>query len=76
MVRICRASPDISLREMAESSLKIDPNNANPLIVLMHRFEYVSTNPAMALAPRIPEIDPISPCALYLFSIASLLYFY
>ena len=76
MVEICPLSPDISLHEMAENSLKIDPNNANPLIALVHRLEDVSANPAMALAARIPEIDPTSPYAPYLFSIAPLLYFY
>ena len=34
MIEISPASSDNILREMAESSLKIDPHNANPFIVL------------------------------------------
>ena len=69
MVEILPTSSDISLREMAERSLEIDRNNANPFIVLIYRAKDVRANPAMTLAARIPEIDSTSPYAEYLFSI-------
>ena len=78
MIEISPASSDNILREMAESSLKIDPHNANPFIVLAHRL--ADENPVdpknlfdepsgVAVSARIPEIDPTSPYAPYLFSI-------
>ena len=76
MVEFCPASPDmdISLREMAESSLQIDPQNANPFIALVHRLgdecPFEPKNPfdeTMVVAARILEIDPTSPYAPYLF---------
>ena len=84
MVEFCPASPDmdISLREMAESSLKIDQHNANPFIVLVHRLigegEGVRLQNTLVgeMAARIPEIDPTSPYAPYLFSLFLFLYFY
>ena len=78
MIEISPASSDNILREMAESSLKIDPHNANPFIVLVHRLGaktlFDPKNPfdepmAVAMGARIPEIDPTSPYASYLFSI-------
>ena len=72
MIEILPASSDIVLCEMAESSLKIDPHNANPFIVLAHRLRKECAYPfaeAMAVAARIPEIDPKSPYAPYLFSL-------
>ena len=65
MIEILPASSDI--REMVENSLKIDPHNANPLIVLVHQLDSKSAHEVMAA--RIPEIDPTSPYAPYLFSI-------
>ena len=85
MVQIWPASssPDISLREMAESSLQIDPQNANPFIALVHRLgdecPFEPKNPfdeTMVVAARILEIDPTSPYAPYLFSLFLFLYFY
>ena len=78
MIEMLPASSDNILREMAESSLKIDPHNANPFIVLAHRL--ADENPVdpknlfdepsgVAVSARIPEIDPTSPYAPYLFSI-------
>ena len=71
MIEIWPTSTDIGLREMAESSLQIDPHNANPFIVLVHRLcaKNASGNEAMVLSARIPEIDPTSPYAPYIFSI-------
>ena len=72
MVEIWPASSDISLCEIAESSLKIDPHNANPFSALVHRLcdeGAAGVNPfGDAMASRIPEIDPTSPYAPYLFS--------
>ena len=71
MVEIWPASSDISLYEIAESSLKIDPNNVNPFCALVHRLCDEGTagaNPfGDAMAARIPEIDPTSPYAQYYF---------
>ena len=67
MIEILPASSDI--REMIENSLKIDPHNANPLIVLVHQLDSKSAHEVMAA--RIPEIDPTSPYAPYLFSLLS-----
>ena len=79
MVEICPASPDISLREMAESSLKIDPHNANPFIVLVYRLidERVhQQNPLVEeMAARISKIDPTSPYAPYIFIHYSLFFY-
>ena len=72
MAEIWPASSAISLREMAESSLKIDPHNANPFIVLAYRRDIESPNSfCKAMAARILEIDPTSPYAPYLFSLIS-----
>ena len=73
MIEILPASSDNILHEMAENSLKIDPHNANPFIVLVHRLidERVhQQNPLVEeMAARISKIDPASPYAPYLFSI-------
>ena len=71
MVEICPKMLDIVLREMAENSLKIDPHNANPFIVLVYRLidERVhQQNPLVEeMVARISKIDPTSPYAPYLF---------
>ena len=76
MVEIWPASSDNILCEMAESSLKIDPQNANSFSALVHRLINENAEAAMALAARIPKIDPMSPYAPYLFSILIFLLYY
>ena len=73
MIEIWPELSDIVLHEMAENSLKIDPHNANPFIVLVHRLLHERVhlqNPLVEeMAALIPKIDPTCPYAPYLFSI-------
>lgn len=70
MAEIWPESSDTIIGEIAESSLKIDPHNANPFIVLTHRLCGESENPyGVTMAARISEIDPTSPYAQYLLFI-------
>ena len=80
MVEIWPASSGIVLREMAENSLKIDPHNANPFIVLAFRLsdkkaDLFDEAMTIAMSARISEIDPTSPYAPYIFIHYSLFFY-